>query len=175
MFRSDYEILNEKERKVILSDEEIKSMFEGINVISFSIDSNDTYPEFSQITKLQKCYKIFNDVKKTYDLVLRTRFDLMLEEKLDYKKIYQECLNNPKLIFIGKGGLDGLLNDMFAICLQRTFDVYMTRFKFSDFTNTEGMEHGSLKQIMIDHGIVYNTDTWILLKRPDEKIYKIGL
>jgi hypothetical protein len=172
VFRSDYEMYGEKYKRIILSDAEIEELFIDMNVVRFNVDSDDT--KYKQIPKLKKCYQMLVDNKKNYDLIVRYRFDMMLEKKIDYVKIYEECIKNPKLIFIGKGGMDGLLNDMFAICISKTFDIYMNRFKFSDYSNTEGMEHGSLKQIMIDHNIVYNMDTQILLKRPDDKIYRMG-
>jgi len=169
VFRTDYHSYNEFEKKHFLDEKQIKQLFDGINVVSFNIDDDDT--KHSQETKLKNVHESLVQHKKKYDLIVRTRFDIFLEKKINYFEIYKQCMENPKLIFIGKGGADGLLNDMFAVCLPEAFDIYADRFKYGDVAWQEEHMHGSLKQINFHHGIVYNTDTWILLKRVDGNIY----
>ena len=173
IFRSDAIHSGESAIKQFLNFQQIKNLFDKINVVDFKFDDEDK--DKTQEKKLQSVYESVLKSNKKYDLMVRTRFDLLLEDKLDYEFIYNECVKNPKLIFIGKGGDDGLLNDMFAVCLPESFDLYVNRFKYGDVEKYEGIHHGSLKQISRHHGIIYNTDAWIHLKRPNGKIYKMGI
>lgn len=173
VFRSDYRTHNECDKKQFMNIQQIYNLFDGINVVSFNLDSEDK--DKNQETKIKSVFESVLKSNKKYDLMVRTRFDILLDDELDYEFIYNECVKNPKLIFIGKGGEDGLLNDMFAVCLPEAFELYINRFKYGDIETNEGIHHGSLKQLSRQHGIVFNTDTWINLKRPDGKIYKMGI
>lgn len=172
VFRTDYFLYDEKDRNIFLSDNEIKKLFDDINVVSFNIDTDDT--KSGQIEKLQNVHKTLKKTHKKYDLVVRTRFDIMLEEKINYDKIYEECKKNEKLIFIGSRSGDDLYNDMFAICLPETFQIYAERFKHGDVDWNEGIHHGSLKKIMEKENITYNMDTCLYIKRHENLIQKYG-
>jgi hypothetical protein len=171
VFRSDK--FEEQKKKQFLSVEEIKNLFSGINVVSIDIQSDGK--NTCQEAKLISIHEKLCSYEKKYDLIVRTRFDITLDTKINYLSIYDQCIKNPKLIFIGQGGSDGLLNDMFAVCLPETFNIYVNRFKYGDVQPPEGLLHGSLKRIKEIHGIVYNTETWIYLKRINGQIQKMGI
>jgi hypothetical protein len=173
VFRSDSRTYDEQNKKQFLTEEEIKKLFFGINVVKFNFDSNDM--DKSQEHKIQSVYKLLLESNKKYDLVVRTRFDLLLDVELNYEQIYNKCSKNPKLIFIPKGGTDELLNDMLAVCLPDTFNIYADRFKYGDIETYEGLQHGSLKQISRHHNIEYDTNIKSFLKRVDGNIYEMGI
>lgn len=173
VFHSEGKIYDEWKKSQFLNEKEILNLFDGINIVHYKVEKSDK--NMSQEKKLQSAYKLLVEKGKKYDLVVKTRFDIMFEKKIDYRFMYEECVKKPKLIFIGKGGSDGLLNDMFAVCLPETFEIYVDRFKYGDLPVFEGLQHGSLKQIIDHHGIEYNTDTWVLLKRVNGIIQKMGI
>lgn len=176
VFRSNGRSYGESDKKIFLNMEQIIKLFEGINVVYYNVEKEDKFS--SQETKLKNAYEQLTESKKKYDLIMRTRFDLMVENKIDYNLIYEQCSKKPNLIFIGKGGGDGLLNDMFAICFPKSFEIYVDRFKYGDVDDVkkwEGLQHGSLKQIIKHHNIEYNTDTWVFLKRTENFIQKMGV
>lgn len=173
IFRTDYHLHNEFEMNVTKTDEEIKQMFEGINVVSFSIE-----PEVKGISEQmqkRKILRVFDSFLKheekygKYDLVVRSRFDLLLDEKLDYEKILERCSENPKMIYIGNGALHMPENDMFAVCNSDTFKIYINRLNTYPYQGEAMLHHHSMKYIAQTMGIVYNQVIGISIVRLDGK------
>ena len=127
----------------ISSEDQIKQMFSGLNIVDFNIESEIQYHEYKpQADKLQQSYKLFSEyVKKTgekYDLIVRSRFDLILEQKLDYNYIYDVCVSNPKFLF--QSHINGInfgrdLNDQFAVSTPDVMEMYFKRFNEFIYTS----------------------------------------
>ena len=134
-FPTNYQhLVNDNE--LFRTEDQIKQMFSGLNVVDFNIESEIQYHEYKpQADKLQQSYKLFSEyVNKTgekYDLIVRSRFDLILEQKLDYNYIYDVCVSNPKFLF--QSHINGInfgrdLNDQFAVSTPDVMEMYFKRF-----------------------------------------------
>lgn len=189
VFRSDSYSEAEKGLEIVLDKEQIYKLFDGINVVNFNIEPELVGDaERLQIKKMSNVYDSFHEYQKihgTYDLVVRSRFDIVFDEKIDYEKIYSECKSNPKLIYIGNGGIDLEENDMFAISttelmtlyFKSIFDLYHIDLQIIlDIMKKVGdrfiqipMVHKKIIYLSYLYGIQYNRDIGISIVRVDEK------
>jgi len=131
IFRNDYSLHKENEMGIIKNEDQVLSLFSGINVVDFKIENQiPGDPEIMQIRKILRIVKAYEQYEKLhgkYDLVIRSRCDLLLNDKLDYEVIFNNC-KNSRLIYIGNGAVHMPTNDMFAICSTETFKLYGNRF-----------------------------------------------
>jgi hypothetical protein len=170
LFRSDYSLHNENQMQITKSDDEIKEMFSGINVKYFGIEPELTGSSgMMQKRKILKCYE---EVKREeeqngkYGLLVRSRFDLLLDNPLDYDTILSECTQNEKLIYIGLGAVHMTQNDMFAACKSDAFSIYINRLNEYP-TNEDMIHHWSMDYIKEKHGIEYRQVIDISIVRLD--------
>lgn len=178
IFRSDYHLHKEYEMNIIKNSDQIKEMFSGINVIDFGIEPEVVGPpQDMQKRKLLRVFNKFLEYEKNYneyDLVMRYRFDLLLDKPLDYEYILQECTNNPKLIFIGDGAVHMPQNDMMAICNSNAFKIYLNRLNTYPLQGDPMIHHYSMDHLIADYGIEYSQTIGISIVRLDgNKNYRI--
>jgi hypothetical protein len=171
-FRRDYDTLQEKEifkYGFIFSDEKIKSMFDGINVVDFKIEKENSLgvglrSSLLQVRKLKKIYESVKEYEKVngeYDLYVRLRPDNEFDEKVNYDYILAETIVNPKKIFIGQGGAFNFFknNDMLAIARKDAMDIYMNRFSEWPYVASDDGGHiifNSMEYIADKYGIEYD-------------------
>lgn len=162
IFRPDYELHDENKMNIVKNDDEISALFEGINVVDLKIErQNEGLPSIMQMNKILKVtntYEEYENINGKYDLVVRSRCDILLDEKLDYEKIFESC-KNSKLIYIGNGAVHMPENDMFAICNTDTFKIYGKRFLEDLYP------HGSMVMIANKYGVSYSQTIGISIVR----------
>ncbi len=95
IFRPDYELHDENKMNIIKTDDEISSLFDGINVVDLKIEKtpigNHSILQMYKILKITNTYEEYEKMNGKYDLVVKSRLDILLDEKLDYEKIYESC------------------------------------------------------------------------------------
>ena len=127
IFRSDGQIGGESELKYILSRDDVLSLFDGINVVYCNVETDLTGDaELLQIRKMNILYHSFQKYEfenGPYDLVVRSRFDILLDKTIDYNYIYSLC-HDSKNMFIGKGGVHLAENDLFAVSNSHLMRLY---------------------------------------------------
>jgi len=164
VFRNDYSLHRENEINIIKNDEQIQSLFSGINVVDFKIEKqlsgNSEEMQIRKILKILSTYEEYENKNGKYDLVIRSRFDIILDEKLDYENIYNQC-KDSKLIYIANGAVHREDNDMFAICNSDTFKIYGKRFLEIPLI------HSSMCFIKEKYGIFYSQSIGISIVRLD--------
>lgn len=162
---------NIEENKLYLTNDRVKELFAGINVVDFNIESEFKYDQYKpQADKIQQGYRLYQQYvekhNKQYDLVVRSRFDLILEKALNYDFIYDMCVSNKKFLF--QSHINGInfgrdLNDQFAISTPDIMDLYFRRFSGEIFPT--GIQqgwcifHSTLRGLTQYHGINRNIDT----------------
>jgi hypothetical protein len=164
IFRNDYQLHKENEMGIIKDDSEVLSLFEGINVVDFKIENQiPGDAEQMQIRKILKnveTYENYEQMNGLYDLVIKSRCDILLDEKLDYEEIHRNCVES-RLIYIGTGAVHMRENDMFAICNSETFKFYGKRFL--DFPTI----HRSMNEIELKYNVSYSQTIGISIVRLD--------
>jgi len=162
LFRPDYELHDENKMNIIKSNDEITSLFDGINVVDLKIENttigNHSILQMYKILKITNTYEEYEKIHGKYDLVVRSRFDILLDKKIDYEKIYESC-KNSKLIHIGDGAVHRSDNDLCAVCNTDTFKIYGKRV-----LHDEG-PHGSMTVIANIYGIYYSQTIGISIVR----------
>lgn len=148
VFRSDSYSKQERDMRKKESEEDIRRMFDDINVVSFSIEpefvENPNLAQGRKILKVYDSFKEYEEKNGKYDLAIRSRFDIMLRQKLEYEKIFDRCNQDRNLIIIGKNKTNNLYpNDMFAVTNSDTFHIYCNRFRNYNST-AECVGHYSL-------------------------------
>ncbi len=147
---------------IIKSNDEITSLFDGINVVDLKIENttigNHSILQMYKILKITNTYEEYEKIHGKYDLVVRSRFDILLDKKIDYEKIYESC-KNSKLIHIGDGAVHRSDNDLCAVCNTDTFKIYGKRV-----LHDEG-PHGSMTVIANIYGIYYSQTIGISIVR----------
>lgn len=182
-YRTDYAVFNENNIYRYLTENEIYSQFDGIKIKSLDIvdesltkgdDVLELFGDFDEVnqTSIAEAYQMLNIIKcyekikheeqisGKYDLIIKTRFDLLYQNKLDYDAILQKCLDNPKLICASIGGIQVPQNDLFAITNSEAFDLYATRFL--EYANV----HPSMTYLTHKYGIIYDYCIPVQLLRP---------
>lgn len=177
IFRTDYPLHDEDKMNIVKSDEEIFSLFEGINVVDFKIETQlSKDPSAMQMNKILKITKTYEEYEKKYgkyDLVIRSRFDILLDKKINYEKILYRCKDkkiiynekiidkqkNSKIVYIGNGAVHRPENDMFAICDTDTFKIYGKRFL------QHSGPHESMIHIANKYNILYSQTIGISIVR----------
>jgi hypothetical protein len=150
-FRTDMYAKHERHFAKHLSALEIIELFTGINVISCHIEQeNNADAGDEQKRKILQILRNLEEQKSEYDLVVRSRFDILVQEKVDYSSIYRETEEEPNLIHLGKGSVNGI-NDMFAVCRSKVFSIYGNRFNLVNTVDP----HRSLFQIERKYGVKY--------------------
>jgi len=157
VFRTDYHLHKENEMNIKLTSEQICDKFNGINVKHFNVE--DEILGLSQKMhkrKLLMAYQsVINEEQKSgkYDLILKYRFDLLADHKLNYEYYLKRCNLNKSLIFIGEGALymDGE-NDMAAVTHSDNMQIYMNRL--NEYNDDDSMLfHSSLSHMSRIHNI----------------------
>jgi len=114
------------------TEENIRKLFDDINVVSFKIE-NQEYEFNHDVYQMRKLMKIANDCIEyqkannfTYDLVVRSRFDIFIEDVINYNSIKSQIA--PNEVFIPRIGppIRGL-NDMLAIMNADSILKYVDR------------------------------------------------
>jgi len=168
VFRTDYHIRNENEMNVTLTDEEIKSKFNEINVVHFNIE-NEVLGKESQQRKLFMAYE---SVKKReqefgkYDIIIRHRFDILILDKMDFNYYYEQIKTKSNLIFLGIGVVSWTdANDMSAICSSDNMKIYVN--KLDEFLETEDTycTHRSLHFIRDKYNMEFSSSIRIAIVR----------
>lgn len=143
-YRSDYSVNGENEAEnALLSENSIRAEFDKLNLVHLSVEPEVLYdPIFCrtpQARKLLRVYDAFIEYEKKheikYDLVIKSRFDIVLHKKLDYNHLISEYSKNNNVIHISKGVVNCRPehNDLFAISDRKTFDFYANRHReYSD-------------------------------------------
>ena len=150
-FRTDMYAKHEKHFSRHLSATDIIELFEGINVISCHIEhENNADAGDEQKRKIQQIVRTLEEQQNEYDLIVRSRFDILVQEKVDYSSIYKETETQPNLIHLGKGSVNGI-NDMFAVCRREVFSIYGNRFNLANTVNP----HSSMYTIGSKYGVKY--------------------
>lgn len=171
LFRTDYEVHNEHLFKKRLTQNELTSLFTGLNVVS--LNSENEVTGLANINQARKLLKVFDtfceyEIKRgTYDLVVKTRPDILLMEKVDYEKILKVCNNNSKHLFISRGGVNclPLENDLVAISTSIIMKLYMGRFReFPEATCT----HQSLGLMAKQHELSIENNIDVSIVRPSQ-------
>lgn len=119
------------------TDDEIKQAMNDINVIHYNafqdeLPSSTEHERInSQLTKLRQLsntLKWFEDNNnQVYDIVIRTRFDITLDNKLNYNDINNQLNENEKLLFVGTPSMTYGINDMFCIGRSNLVHKYLNR------------------------------------------------
>jgi|694.fasta_scaffold78140_4 hypothetical protein len=131
-FRSDYTIRNENNHAKVISTHEIYQLFDNINVVSARIEPEITND--AAYLQKRKITNVYNDLIQyekdhgQYDLVLKTRFDIQLDDPINYEKILSDCENK---IYISNGAINcgPKQNDMLAISNSNNMKIYLNRFE----------------------------------------------
>ncbi len=159
-FRHDYSLRNECNEKIIYEEDDIKKLFQGINVVKISIENQPPgSADNCQIRKIIKAYDMFSEFieeKGPYDLVVKSRMDLYFDQKIDYVSVLNECNEKNKLI-LGYNVTDHI-NDTFAIGKPDNMKKYFNRFSI---TNHNSPMHSisslsSKENILIDQKIKHH-------------------
>lgn len=168
-FRSDYALWNENQIGILLSEQDIKDKFAGINLVSLNVEPEQTGPP--QIMQKRKMLKVYDTYKQSgieYDLVFQYRPDLTLDFKLNYDVILKKCQNNPKLIFMANGSLNMPGQNAFCgLSTPENMDIYFNRL--NEYPDSDPMLfHTSYDYIKQKYNVQYNEDTLhIAVVRPD--------
>jgi hypothetical protein len=159
-FRQDYALRKENNEKITYTEDDIKKLFEGINVVKISIESQPPGGSVEgQTRKTVKAYEMFSsfiEERGPYDLIVKTRMDLYFDKKIDYDAILNECNENNKLI-LGCNVTDHI-NDTFAIGKPENMKKYFNRFTI---TGSNSPMHsitslGSKQNILMDQKIKHH-------------------
>jgi hypothetical protein len=157
IFRTDYRVRNEDQMNIKLTSDEICAKFNGINVTYYNVE--DEVLGLSQSMHKRKLLMAYEAVvaEETrlgkYDLILKYRFDLLADHKLNYDYYLKRCELNRSLIFIGEGAvyMDGE-NDMAAVTHSDNMKTYMNRL--NEYSNDDPMLfHSSLSRMSTNHNI----------------------
>lgn len=162
---------NIEQNKLFRTDSQVKQLFAGLNVVHFNIESEFKHDQYKpQADKIRQGYNLFQHYSllnnKTYDLVVRSRFDLILEKKLNYNYIYEKCTTNPKFLF--QCHINGInfgrdMNDQFAVSNPEVMDLYFKRFTEEVFPveilKTWCIFHSTLPGLTQYHGIERDWET----------------
>ena len=114
---------------------------------------------YDHLRKIYLCNKLRLDYESkhdtSFDLVVKTRFDLCYFSKIDWSK----CLNND--INVEYGATFGWPNDTFAVCRPDIMDKYTSRFvdlvEMIDNNEVSGIcAHQSLGYVMKKYNISIN-------------------
>lgn len=111
----------------IYENYEILKMFDGLNIINYSFeDINDIIVNdikdnninmYQQQRKISLCKDLLvNHMKLTgikYDLIIKTRADIIYEDIINYSEIYEKVHNNETIIYTSN--LTGYNSDILAI------------------------------------------------------------
>jgi len=162
-YKQNYYEYSSHKKDIIYTDDEIKSMFDGLNVKDMVIEDRDVIKEqidldckkYEDITnykirikessdesenyvnlgiriydqlrkihlcnKLRKNYQLKNNTK--YDLIVKTRFDVLYIDKIDWKLFDKE-----NLVYNGIDGCGGFPDDLVGIGKEEPMNAYMDRF-----------------------------------------------
>lgn len=106
----------------------------------------DHHINFSSIWKMHLGWNLVNKLKQNYsekyDLVIRTRPDLSLTDKLDLRVIKQKLIENPRSVFVSKEGQYGHnyhINDCIAISTEENISIYSDLINHSVSYNKSGI------------------------------------
>lgn len=156
IFRTDAENRNEKSISVTKTEDEIKAMFEGINVVYWNIENEDT-SSYTALAKLKKMSAGFQNYcqtnNKTYDLVVRSRCDIMVDYPLDYPGILAQLQIDPNTVYCGTGILSSGPNDMLNISSAYNIDLILNRLEL----NLSSVFLNYLEHLKI-HVVRYNSE-----------------
>lgn len=168
LFRSDYMLHGEHLLSDTLSLDDVRSRFDGINVVSCVVEPEQTGDAGTmQVRKLNRVFQQYTDrcsKAGSYDLCVRSRFDIVLKQKFDYASVYNRCLENQKRIYIGAGMSGVYWNDMFCASMPDVFRLYMTRH--DKYT---GCVHTTLERCCVVNNLSVEATVDISVVRPNKQ------
>lgn len=95
---------------------------------------------------------------KPYDLVIRTRPDIGITEKLDLAHLHDQLKQSPNTVLMPNNHRHGMtgnpVNDLFGIALPDTMNIYAQTFEYIDAYNQAGLPfHG---ETVLSHHLKVN-------------------
>jgi hypothetical protein len=110
-----------------------------------------------------------NQIRKqngSYDLIIRTRPDIGITEKLDLTARHQQLISSPPSVLMPSNHRHGMwgnaVNDLFGIALPNVMDIYADAFNHIDEYNSRGVPfHGETvlaHHLSVNNIQVPNTD-----------------
>lgn len=168
----------ETQLNIILNDEQITNLFSHLNVVSLQIeDEHDVKNEFQQtgvwnveqqkpidgpphlrkLHKIQKSLKQYEHDNGVYDLVVKTRPDILINGKINYDKLYEQTKKFPRFVCCGIG-FSTFPNDMINIGSSETIHSLLQR-ETIDIGSRDGCEELiDMSVIRLDTNPYFNID-----------------
>jgi hypothetical protein len=133
---------------------EIKENYDGVNKNNIWKMMYSLY----KVNELKTQYEIENNF--VYDLVIRTRPDLMLHNELDLNNIKQHLTNNKKIISTPDNtrcGPPASISDLMAVSSSKNMDIYCNLYEeaYEYYTSGVGFHPEGL---LACHLLTYNLD-----------------
>ena len=147
-YRANRELKETNNKQIILDKNLIDQYLGDFNVVAGNVTDDDELDiaNFStsdwlpllfqyHTNKLFSVTNMFIEYEQThyaYDLVVKTRFDVLLEDRLDYQMYYDKCKDNDSIVFGGTGIHVSGANDIFAIGNSAAMKKYGLRSKITN-------------------------------------------
>lgn len=117
---------------LIKTEEEIKEYFSGIPNIIFKIVKEERVDNSrcEEPRKVFDTYQILESLNQEFDIVVRTRFDLKINKKIDYNSVFTALQKNNKLLILSHTNSYNFrrdLNHHFAMSTYETMQLYFRR------------------------------------------------
>lgn len=130
-----------KPKKLEIESEQdiLKEILTQINLNNIQIEGNVS----NNILMYYSIKKCFDLIDSSYDIVIRSRFDLLLQPKFDIHTIIDELFSKKYEIYIPNEIFNmGGYNDQLAIGTYDSMEVYSnTIFNLNDFSQISGKWH----------------------------------
>lgn len=146
----------------VYTNSQISSLFENIPIVYLDILSENNFNPTNTIGPqayyLEKLYNTFSSNTNKYDLIIKSRFDLILQTKLNYDYYLQYCEQN--ILFMNRFysyNIPPLLMDHLAIGNLFVMEKYFLRF--SESLGVTEVYHNSIDHICEKYNISRNIDT----------------
>jgi hypothetical protein len=169
LYRSDAVHNNEAPLFVNDTEDNIRALFNDLNVVSFNIEEQEFEQQanYYQLKKLNKIIDTCLNYQKAnnfeYDLVVRSRFDIIIDEKINYLDIKNNI--NVNDVYIPEFGppVSGL-NDMLAITNFYNLKKYTERSSpnnVSILENMNGLYFRKIYKISLARNAGDGIVTWV--------------
>lgn len=158
------------EEKYLKSVDEIKNYFSEIPNIIFNIvdEVRCDNSRCEEPRKLFNTFKILESLNKEFDIVIRSRFDLKINKKIDYISVFAALKYNPKLLILSHNNSYSFRRDLNPVFAMSTFENMKLFYRRDiDLFTSEQMigrclGHDTLEALSIYYDIVrewefYNT------------------
>jgi len=130
-YRANRELIETNSKQVVVDQELLDSYFKDLNIVYSNVtdddekdvslfETKDWLPLLFQyhtnkLLNVTNTFIQYEQSHQPYDIVIKTRFDVLLEDKLDYQMYYDRCKDNDNNVFVGDGIHVSGSNDIFAI------------------------------------------------------------